>query len=157
MDHPLFSNFFQLGYVTSDLDRGMDSLRESHGVRAFKIMRDAGNADMKIHIALALVGELMIELIEPAGGNDAFYRDLLPEGFAIRLHHLGYRVRDDAQWDRLQETLARRGYRLPVAGGMAGLLRFAYVDNRSELGHYQEYIYTTAAGEQALFGDIPVS
>lgn len=155
-DYPLFSNFFQLGYATSNLDRAMDVLRESHGIRAFKVMREAGSPEMNVHIALAYVGDLMIEVIEPCGGSDAFYRDLLPPGeFAIRHHHMGYRVRDEQQWQSLQETVARRGYAIPVSGDLPGLLRYAYVDNRRELGHYQEYVFTTAEGEAAFFGDIP--
>jgi hypothetical protein len=155
--YPLFANFFQLGYATSDLDRAMLALRESHGVNAFKVMRDVdGSGDMKVHIALACVGDLMIELIEPCGGDDSFYRDLLPPGeFAIRHHHMGYRVHGESHWQSLQDTIKRNGYAIATSGDVPGLLRFAYVDNRKELGHYQEYILTTEAGAAAFFGDVP--
>lgn len=155
-NHPLFANFFQLGYATSDLDRAMAALRETHGIAGFKVMRDAGSPELNVHIALAYAGDLMIELIEPCGGNDGFYRDLLPPGeFAIRHHHMGYRIHDEGQWQSLQETVAQRGYAIPVSGDVPGLLRYAYVDNRRELGHYQEYVFTSAAGEAAFFGDVP--
>lgn len=97
----------------------------------------------------------VVDLIEPCGGN-LFYRDLLPrDEFAIRHHHMGYRVHDEQQWERLQQTIERQHFATPMAGKVPDLLWYAYVDNRSQLGHYQEYIFTTAAGEAAFFGDVP--
>lgn len=155
-DYPLFKNFFQLGYATSDLDQAMTALRESHGIDKFKVMRDAGTKEMNTHIALAYVGDLMIELIEPCGGNDGFYRDLLPaDEFAIRHHHMGYHVEDEAQWQGLQATIAKHNFTKVVSGDVPGLLRFAYIDNRKQIGHYLEYILTTPAGSAAFFGDVP--
>ena len=155
--YPLFGDFFQFGYVTNDIERAIATFRETAGIQQFKLMRDmAPGQPMNTHIALAYAGNLMIELIEPLGAFP-MYTDLLPSSgeFVVRHHHMGYRVADERRWRQLQAAVAQLGLNVSAGGEIPDLLSYAYIDTRHLYGHYQEYIFTTAAGESAFFGDVP--
>ena len=105
----LFANVWQLGYVTTDLDRAIDELGATLGLEHCLRLPSAGATfragDVVVpwesKFAMAARGGLIIELIEPVSGEVGFYRDLLPADglFAIRLHHLAmFTATGDAEW-----------------------------------------------------------
>lgn len=146
------SRFYQFGFIAGDLDFATRRLGEHHGIRHFRRKR----ANDWMESAHAYVGETMIEII--AAGPDAprLYTDHLPEaGAAARLHHLGYRIPDVFAWEQLESAILSTGIATPMKGtAMDGHLRFAYLDTRSDLGLYSEYVCLTGPAER-IYDDVP--
>lgn len=146
---------FQVAYVTSDIQRACAVMRERYGVEAFFGM-DAPCHGGSMHVELAWVGGVMIELIQAQGPGTEFYTDRLPKDrFAIRHHHYGYLVPDLDAWDSLKANVERGGWPIVFENHVEGLLRFFYVE-AGDLGHYLEY-FLLEPGGVALFEGIPAS
>jgi hypothetical protein len=151
----------QIGYATSDCKEAMRRYGERYGVRNFMYL-DANRTEVApgqvatIHVAMAFVGDTMIELIEPAGGADTIYREVLPaSGFAVRQHHLGYAMFSEAEWEAAQVEARRLGVRVALQGEAPGVMRYQYLDTRADIGHYIEYLYYLGEGGKQLFGAVP--
>jgi hypothetical protein len=156
---PLFGGFFQRGYITRDLDEAMKRLADGYGVHRFHEIRDLSGPGrehfMSRHIALAYIGNTMIELIEPNLDVRTIYAEHLPEpGKVARLHHLGFLVDDDTAFQALEARLATLELPVAAAGDYGAVLKYLYADARPELGHYLEYIRLGDEGRE-LFAAIP--
>ena len=152
------SRHFQTAYVTRDLERTAAAFQRQFGIRAFQFQR--GNRideHTSIDIALAWLGDVMVELIQPIGNGGSFYEVMLgPEPLGTRLHHLGHLVPDRTEWDRVREQVSRDGYQTPLQGSVEGFLSYLYVDMRAHTGHFLEYILCEPAG-RAFFDAVPRS
>lgn len=145
--------FFQIAYVTNDLERATRIFGDQYGVARFHCMRDiAFDDDTRVSIATAYVGETMVELIEPNGKGTSLYEEVLPAGaeFTIRHHHMGHLVTDKEDWKRIHALIAEKGQAIAYEGGIDGVLKALYVDTRPVLGHFLEYIYCMPAGLEFL-------
>lgn len=155
-DGLLRSEHFQVAYVTNDIARACDVFRDRYGVKDFLGMDSATPEGGAIRIELAWVGGTQFELIQSSGPGTEFYTDRLPaEGFAIRHHHLGYFIHDQAGWDGLMEKISQEGRRIVFQGHLEGFLRFCYIE-AEELGHYLEWIFPEAGGV-AFFEGVPAT
>ena len=136
------STYLQLGYVTNDFERAIELVRQSHGLGAFKEMRDLtigarGGQDVTAHFGLAFKAGTEFEIIQPLAGDIDFYADVLPErGFAMKLHHMGHYYPDAAGYETAKAEAQAR-WPMPVDfaifdGG------YCYFDARAEFGHYLE-------------------
>jgi hypothetical protein len=145
----LFANVWQIAYVTSDLDQGMEALRERFGVERCAEVPTAGATFLKgdeaaewdVRIAMGARGGLIVELIEPVGGEVDFYRRFLPEdgSQALRLHHLASFIElGDHAWSSLTELLAASGLKVDYTVLIPDRVRAGYVDTTAELGHFLE-------------------
>ncbi len=149
-------DFFQLGYVTSDLERAMQQVQALHGIDSFKLMRDLHlptrpGVEAVAHFALAFKEKVQFEIIEPIEGDIAIYQNILPvEGYAMRFHHLGRFVRSREAYDAHVRD-ARGRWNLPVDYGAFGGV-YAYADARHDLGHYVEF-FSFPNGD--FFADVP--
>jgi Glyoxalase/Bleomycin resistance protein/Dioxygenase superfamily len=155
--------FFQIAYVTNDLEQAVRALGALYGIGRFQVNRGAqietGAGIATAHFALAFVGEQQIELIEPAGGVDSVYREPLPvTGFAVRMHHAGRLITNAEEWDRVCSSVAAGGLATPVRGVYCHegvpLMHYVYADTRAVLGHYLEFMYRTVAGRD-IFAQVP--
>ena len=155
--------FFQVAYVTGDLERATRELGLLYGVPRFQVNHGAqietraGSA--RADFALAFVGEQQLEIIQPAGGADGIYRDALPaDGSALRLHHFGRLITDPAQWSQVRGAVSASGLDIPVSGSYCHegvpLMHYLYADARATLGHYLEFMCRTEAGRE-IFAQVP--
>lgn len=142
-----FATVYQLGYVTNDLARAADVFRTRYGVPAFRdlgeviLKRDEGG-EARIRFALCFAGATQLEIIEPRGGEDSLYTDTLPKsGFGLVLHHVAFKVPTLQALEEKRTSLVAAGNSIAFSGGDARIARFFYVDSRSTLGHYIEYLY----------------
>jgi hypothetical protein len=156
-----FSNFFQIAYVTTDFDRCLEVFRERYGIGSFFEIRNGEmetnpGARAQIHVGFAWAGDVQIEIIEPLGGADAIYRDALPagDGFAMRFHHICQRVESEQAFEELLQLIAKNDLKIAGRGEHEGMVRYLYLDERAELGHYLEHTYHTPAGEK-MFEQVP--
>ena len=151
----VFSGYFQLGYVTRDLDAAIAAYRAKFGEVGFFVNEPGpidGAPSPTRRLALGYIDDVMIELIEPDPAQATIYDDALPDGVGpIRLHHLGYLIDDHAA---MLGRLKDMGYAVPLFGSMPGVLDYIYADTRADLGHYSEFIRLDEGG-RAFFGAVP--
>src|SRR5262249_11128200 len=135
---PLLGSLFQRAYVTTDLDRAVQVFTQRYGVAEFVPFPNihshhADGTESDLNVALSYAGDTMIELIEPAGGDDHLWRDHLSgNGFQIRFHHNGFLVEGEAE---LLAIAARPDGPAPRLQGISVGTRFLYLDSVAELGH----------------------
>jgi hypothetical protein len=100
-------------------------------------------------------GGLIVELIEPVGGEVEFYRRSLPANGASGLgfHHLAtYMPLGDDAWDALGDALAAAGLRVDYTVLIPDRVRAGYVDTTAELGHYLEVCQLQSADIEFFTG-----
>ena len=163
-DHPprlpfLHPGFFQVCYVTNDLDAGMRHLATAHGVDRFRIKRGVpalpGMPAMTLHQAHVFLGEIQVELIQPAGGDDAVYRDFCPGDGSLRHHHYGMWVDDRIEYEDLRIRCATMGVPIAFEICAPGIGGAIYADLRRSLGRYLEYIHIVPQAKAAYYDDVP--
>jgi extradiol dioxygenase family protein len=142
---------FQNAYVTNDLDRAVAMLGDTFGVEEFQYTKDfplpGGGV---IDVAMAWAGNVMIEILQGRGNPNSFYERHIPSSdFAVKFHHFGYVVRDQATWDGLLERIAREKRDIPFEGSQPGVVSWIYID-APELGHYLEYIMPSEPYQNSL-------
>lgn len=140
----LARGFFQVAYVTPDLDRLVATLSQQVGVDEFLIIRDAPVEDQTLRgvaceshqdLAFGFAGNLQFEIIQPLSGPST-YSEFLGERPGGGLHHTGVLVEDyDAAVSEYSKQLT------VVQTGRAGTTKFAYFDTFATLGAYLEILY----------------
>ncbi len=150
-----FDQYFQMAYVTRDMDAALRVFADQFGVKHFSRTQDLEvNLDdggtARFHLALAYVGAMQLEIIQPLGGDvDVFVRSLPAEGSPMAMHHVCYDLDSDQE---LEEVLARHrksGQEVLFEGRRVGRSRFAYVNTRAQLGYMLEYVSATPEGKKA--------
>jgi hypothetical protein len=161
---PAFGNFRQIAWVTNDLDRSMAMFKETYRVPSFYTMDLAFDAQlrgqpgqMKIKVALANIDHVQIELIEPRGGIDAIYREVLPvnSDYANVFHHFCVTVKGTRQdWKNYVSAL---GPDRPVcySAEISEGAQFVYTDERHLIGTYIEHVWFSADVERMLQEAVP--
>jgi hypothetical protein len=145
----LLANVWQLGYVTTDLDRAAELLADRFGLTdCRRLPSDTATflvgdqpAEWEVKVAMGARGGLIVELIEPVAGEIDFYNEVLPSdgGFAVRLHHVAtYTATGDDEWARIEALLAKANLAVDYTVLIPGRVRAGYVDARAELGHWLE-------------------
>jgi methylmalonyl-CoA/ethylmalonyl-CoA epimerase len=139
----LADGFFQVAFVTTDLDRFLETLSDDLGVDRFFVIRDAPVSDQTYRgrpcearqdLAFGYAGMLQFEVIQPLSGESSYSEYLAghPEG---GLHHTGVLV------DNYDEAVAALSERSTVVQtGRVGETRFAYLDLVGTLGAYVEVL-----------------
>jgi hypothetical protein len=113
----------------------------------------------QLKIALAVVGGVEIELIEPIGDSAPLFSAVLPRdgSFAIKFHHIAYRIEGDlADFETHMAALHLNVHPVVWQGAMRDVMRYAYTDERAFLGHYIEYVWMHEDLRAQMAGVIPV-
>jgi hypothetical protein len=156
----LLSGLYQIAYVSADLEAGTRQIAAIHGIDRFRVKHDVPSApgmpDMVLHQAHVFIGSVQIELIQPAGGDDALYRDFCAaDPAAIRHHHFGMWVDDPVQYRRLPGALAQHDIPITFEISIPGVGGAIYADTRPTLGHYLEYVHLRPEVKDAYYADVP--
>lgn len=148
-------NFFQLGYVTRDLEGAIARFRDDHQVAEFRrIDTTEPGGPPGSQIALAYSRGVMVEIIEPVPGREGIYLDALRPDGGISLHHLGYLVDDVASLDELAERFQATGIEIPMRFSQRLGLSAIYADTRPGIGHFSEFVFRHDEGKE-LFAQLP--
>jgi hypothetical protein len=142
----LYATIWQVAYVTHDLDDGMALLRDDFGVESTEVPTAGGTfyagdapVEWDVRIAMGARGGLIVEVIEPIGGEVDFYRRFLPDGGGLGFHHLAAHVPvGDEAWSSLEGVLADQGLSVEYTLVIPDRVRAGYVDTTALLGHYLE-------------------
>lgn len=162
LKHPAI-RFHQMAYVTNDLDRARDAFAEHYGVARFFILSDPPPDHIPpgippLRIALANLGGIELELIQPLGHALPVFADPLPRdgSFAIQFHHMAVRIAGDlAAWNEHRASIDASQHAVVFQGAIAADLRFLYTDERSRLGHYVEHIWMSPKVLQQMAQAVP--
>jgi len=154
----------QIAYVTSDLDRALAVWRDAFDVPAFHVFTNdmpglESSHPFRMKIALANVGGVEIELIEPLDGSAPLHAEPLPAdgSFAICFHHVAMRIEGTlADYDAHMASLDPVLHPVAWTGSLADVMRFAYTDERRTLGHYVEHVWFDPGFYEQLAAAIPV-
>lgn len=150
--HLPLTGFYQFGYVSLDVDAAAAALRERFGVTRTRY-RSQGEAMQTLH---AWTGDTMVEVIVPGPAALALFTDVLPQApGALALHHLGRRIEDATGWAAMERAVEQLGLDRPMHGAvMDGQLHYAYVDTRTLLGIYSEYVWLEGEALE-IYADVP--
>jgi hypothetical protein len=154
----------QNAYVTNDLDRALAIWRDSYGVPEFLIFENntpglVSSPEYRMKIALANVGGLEIELIEPFVGQAPMHSEVLPQdsSFAMRFHHAALRVEGRlGEFEEYIASLDTAASPVVWSGGLGDVMRYVYTDERTTLGHYLEHVWFDPAMYEQMSSAIPV-
>ncbi|MGE3690485.1 MAG: hypothetical protein AB7F98_03785 [Novosphingobium sp.] len=133
-------------WVTSDLDRALEVFAKRYGIGECSFLEGKNPQGGDIRVAFAWAGGQVLEIIQASGPGFAFYNQLLPQGeFAIRFHHLGFIVHDEADWNLLEQDISAGGWKVELETLTGDFIDAYYID-APELGHYLEYVRLFEAG-----------
>jgi Glyoxalase/Bleomycin resistance protein/Dioxygenase superfamily len=145
----MLANVWQLGYVTTDLERAIELMADRFGL-THNLKLPAGGAtflvgeepaEWEARFAMGARGGLIVELIEPVAGAVDFYRRILPAdgSFAVRFHHLAVSIpTGEQEWERMRALLAAGGLGFDYTVLIPDRVRAGYVDTSAQLGHLIE-------------------
>jgi methylmalonyl-CoA/ethylmalonyl-CoA epimerase len=138
MPEPVFNETLQLGIVVRDLEATVRRYEDDYGIGPWKFARiDLGDAndyreygepvERSNRIAVATVGQVMWELIEPLDEDGIYTRFLAEKGEGI--HHVAVATPD------FDETVARaeRENNVILSGEVSGA-KFAFLATERDLG-----------------------
>lgn len=138
------ARFHQVSYVTTDLDQALAVYARDYGLPRFYRVPVIATG-LPIKVAIAVMGGVEIELIEPAPGQAAaIFADPLPRDgrFAIQFHHMAVRVTGSLEdWEAYRRNLDLATHPIAYQGAVEDRLRFVYTDERPRLGHYVEHVW----------------
>ena len=152
------SELFQVGIVVRNLDEAMNLYKNLLGIDSWEVVEVNSSThrftyhgkpvEHSFKAAFTMLGQLMIELLEPLEG-EGIYRDFLNE-HGEGIHHLGHVRVDDL--DKAVKELEEAGFPCIETGGdSADFHTWAYVDTTSALGYILEL--STGFDPRGVFED----
>ena len=143
-------NCVQVAYVTPDVERAKALFADVYGVerwfdlgspeRGGSVIQTRQGRRIVLRGAIAYVGAVQFELLQPVEDPDEIYRSFLPAdgSFAIRFHHLGFNHPSTADVHALEKAMSGR-HLIPLATDSETVPVF-YADERERIGHYLEHV-----------------
>lgn len=139
MRDPAFTRTMQIGIVVRDLDATMRKYVDAYGIGPWQIYEfNPGNAtDLHEYgqpvkrswrVAVAMVGQLQWELIEPLDDQSIYARFLAEKGGGVR--HIAVAARG---FDEMLAMEAKRGIDVVLSGEFEGV-KVAYLGTDRDLG-----------------------
>ncbi|MGE5273116.1 MAG: VOC family protein [Verrucomicrobiota bacterium] len=150
MREPIFEGTLQVSVVVPDLDDAMRTYVDDYGIGPWNVyefnpgnvqgMHEAGQpVERSWRLALAQVGEVQWELVQPLDDDSVYARFLAEHGPGV--HHIGVAVQD---YESTVGELTGRGHDV-VLGGTYNGVTFAYLSTDRDLGVVTE-IFDGAPG-----------
>ena len=150
MREPIFTGTLQVSVVVPDLEEAMQTYVEGYGIGPWDIydfnpgnvqgMHEGGEPVARSwRLALAKVGEVQWELVQPLDDDSVYARFLAEHGPAV--HHVGVAVPNYA---RTLAELGERGHEVLLGGTYNGVT-FSYLSTDRDLGVVTE-IFDGAPG-----------
>jgi len=147
---PMFNGTLQVSVVVPDLDEAMRTYVDDYGIGPWHVydfnpgnvqgMHEAGKpVERSWRLALAQVGNVQWELVQPLDGDSVYARFLAEHGPGV--HHIGVAVPD---YEGTIAELTRRGHEVLLGGTYNGVT-FAYLSTDRDLGIVTE-IFDGAPG-----------
>lgn len=151
----------QFAYVTTDIDRALTAFA-AIGAARFTAAAESeipvgDERTARFKVALAYVGDIQLEVIEPIDGADEVYRSLFSDdGYQLRFHHVAYWPDTQEQFHALKASAHHAGFD-PVLEGSGPFGSYFYIDARETLGHFVEYFAYAPGAIDSLREVIPAN
>ena len=132
-------------------------MADHFGITRWQVMDMSAFGDQPTarRIALAYIGDRMVEVIEANPDVESLYTGWTPQGSAVlRFHHLGFLIDDIGAFAQARQHLIDCGYAIVSEGSFGDTLDFFYADTSAALGHLYEVIHLRPAG-QDFFKHVP--
>ncbi|HEY7693346.1 MAG TPA: VOC family protein [Gaiellaceae bacterium] len=153
MREPIFTGTLQVSVVVRDLEAAMRTYVDDYGIGPWHVYEfNPGNVDgmhergqpveRSWRLALAQVGEVQWELVEPRDGGSVYARFLAEHGPGV--HHVGVAVAD---YERTVAELSARGHEVLLGGTYNGVT-FSYLSTDADLGVVTEIFDGTPGRDQ---------
>jgi len=107
--NPIYAPFHQIAYVTTDMTRALELMREDMGIPSF-LLRDhdveaivgGRRGRMRMQLALANLDGVQIELIADHGSDFDIYTESLPKdgSFGLVFHHFCNLIPGGIEWGK---------------------------------------------------------
>jgi methylmalonyl-CoA/ethylmalonyl-CoA epimerase len=147
---PIFTGTLQVSVVVPNLDAAMQTYVEDYGIGPWDVyefnpgnvsgMHERGTpVERSWRLALAQVGDVQWELVQPLDGESVYARFLAEHGPGV--HHVGVAVPD---YEAALSELSGRGHEVLLGGTYNGVT-FAYLSTDRDLGVVTE-IFDGAPG-----------
>jgi hypothetical protein len=157
------ANHQQLAYVTNDLDQAVALFEREYQIPGFFVFTNTetiavSGDDPHLRIALANVNGVEIELIEPVGGGDAMFSEVLPKtpGLHVIFHHVATRIFGSIEnWDAYVASIDTEAHKIVYRGELGDMLRFLYTDERAHIGHYVEHVWMSTDLLEQMHAAVP--
>jgi methylmalonyl-CoA/ethylmalonyl-CoA epimerase len=151
MATPVFTQTLQICVVVRDIEKTMRTYVHDYGIGPWDIydfnpgtvsdMHEGGKpVERSFRLALAMVGQLQWELIQPLDEESIYATFLAEHGEGI--HHVGVATPD---YEETIATLRERGHEVLFGGHYNGV-SFAYLSTDRDMGLITE-IFSAAPGE----------
>ena len=148
MKKPLFTKVLQIAMVVKSVDETVRTYYDIYGIGPWSIFEfnpvnveemkiDGKRVDYKMRIALANIGDIRVELIEPLDDKTIYASFLNEHGEG--LHHIAYEVND---YDKVKNFFNDKGIYALQEGKWLGVHQYTYFDSEQDLKHLAE-IYKT--------------
>ena len=140
----LGSKLEQVAYVVEDFEEATEFFKNSLGIEKFyiwdhitkqqteKIYRGQPG-EFEFSAAYAYSGNMLIELCKHESGQNV-YKDWMDDK-GIGIHHTGYLLETDEEYQRAFQHLSSQGFEVSMAGRMNDC-RWSYFDTLKILGSY---------------------
>jgi catechol 2,3-dioxygenase-like lactoylglutathione lyase family enzyme len=143
MPEPLFTDTLQVALVVRDLDASLHTYVHEYGLGPWDVfemgpgaiddlVHDDEPAEYTMRIALAMIGNVQWELIQPLDDTGPYAEFLATKGEG--LHHVGVEVRD---YDEALRKLRDKGHTVHIGGVFQGT-RLSYLTTDRDLGTLTE-------------------
>jgi methylmalonyl-CoA/ethylmalonyl-CoA epimerase len=140
---PVFTDVLQVAVVVRDLDAAMRRYWDGYGIGPWQVYefnpgtvqhmtRDGQPAEFAIRLALARLGGVFIELIEPLDDESIYAGFLGAKGEGV--HHIGLAAPGYAAASGILEAKGHPS----ITGGVYNGVTFTYHDTERELGFVSE-------------------
>lgn len=155
------ADIFQLCWVTTDMDRAVEVMSKRFGAEKWEVYSPAPLEEVMINgkpgapvcsLALAMTGDMMLELIEPKEGAD-YYAQVLRKDrdFDLRFHHVGVLSGTTQQsFDEAVASITKKDGPPEVHGTFGPAANWAYWNYLDELGHYLELVQFSDEGRKLV-------
>ena len=133
---PVFTQTMQIGIVVRNLDAAMRKYVDHYGIGPWKIyefiakdLHEYGQPVQRSwRLAVAMVGQLQWELIEPLDDDSIYAHFLAEKGGGV--HHIAVAAQN---FDEMLATEAKRGVEVVLSGEFEGV-KVAYLGTEHDLG-----------------------
>jgi hypothetical protein len=141
------NDLFQIAYVTNDIEWALKVFADRYGVKEWRRLEGDLAAGGRIRVEFGWAGGALFEVTQATGPGSELYQQGLPAEAAIRFHHLGYVIPDQAAWDAFLKEIEEGAVKVFTTTNVPGFLQARIVE-APDLGHYIEYIFPEAGGVQ---------
>jgi hypothetical protein len=139
---------FQVSFVVSDLVAakaagrllGTGEFLALEGLgEVNETYRGAPSGPSVLAVAIAQLGDLQLELVQFTSGESTISEFVSRHGTG--LHHIGFKVDSEEEFDRLEPELGARGMPVRQSGRASDGTRYSYLDAEDTLGCYVLIVY----------------